>query len=72
MRDVLRANTFASNEPLQLIAGLLIGKIECFAQVGKNFFDYWYELLPAYVLFSCPGVDLDGVGKVAQVRIVIV
>lgn len=47
----------------------MVGRLDSFVQCARSMYDHWYELLPAYVLFACPGVDLDGVGKVAQVSV---
>ncbi|KAI6179517.1 hypothetical protein M3Y98_00619000 [Aphelenchoides besseyi] len=67
VRDSLRSGTFKrSSEELGMIARILIGKMESFEKCGRNLYDFWYELLPAYVLFTCPGADLDNIGKIAQ------
>ncbi|KAI6219272.1 Rab11-binding and Nucleoporin domain containing protein [Aphelenchoides besseyi] len=67
VRDSLRSGTFKrSSEELEMIAGMLIGKMESFEKCGRSLYDFWYELLPAYVLFTCPGADLDNIGKIAQ------
>ncbi|KAI6179270.1 Rab11-binding and Nucleoporin domain containing protein [Aphelenchoides besseyi] len=67
VRDSLRSGTFKrSSEELEMIAGILIGKMESFEKCGRSLYDFWYELLPAYVLFTCPGADLDNIGKIAQ------
>ncbi|KAI6234128.1 Nuclear pore complex protein Nup85 [Aphelenchoides fujianensis] len=66
VRDALRTGVFKKSEQLEMIGGLLIGRMESFEKCGRSLNDFWYELLPAYVLFSCPGADLENVGKVAQ------
>ncbi|KAI6179136.1 Nuclear pore complex protein Nup85 [Aphelenchoides besseyi] len=69
VRDSLRNGTFKrSSEELEVIVRILIGKMESFEKCGRSLYDFWYELLPAYVLFTCPGADLDNIGKIAQTR----
>lgn len=49
------------------MAGLLIGKNESFEKCARALYENWYELLPAYTLFTCPGANVDNIGKIAHV-----
>ncbi|CAD5216137.1 unnamed protein product [Bursaphelenchus xylophilus] len=66
VREAVRANSFADSDLFQTISGVLLGKAESYVQVTQHCFDSWYELLPAYVLFSTPACDLDNVANVAK------
>ncbi|CAD5211684.1 unnamed protein product [Bursaphelenchus okinawaensis] len=67
IREAVRSNAFADSELFQTIAGVLLGNLESYVQVTKYCFEAWYELLPAYILFSTPGCDLDNIATVAKV-----
>ncbi|KAI6184491.1 Nuclear pore complex protein Nup85 [Aphelenchoides bicaudatus] len=66
VRDMIQTGSFRKSEQLNIIAGLLIGKNENYEKCARMLFDNWYELLPAYVLFACPGATIQNVGRVAQ------
>jgi hypothetical protein len=67
IRDSLRNGSFKRHEQLELIAGLIIGKLDCYEKCAQKLIDNWYELLPAYILFSCPQANLDNIGRISQV-----
>uniref|UniRef100_A0A914PCD8 Nuclear pore complex protein Nup85 n=1 Tax=Panagrolaimus davidi TaxID=227884 RepID=A0A914PCD8_9BILA len=50
---------FADDEPLIFIANMLLGDISTFKKASESLSRQWFELLPAYILFSNPTATVD-------------
>uniref|UniRef100_A0AC34GH79 Nuclear pore complex protein Nup85 n=1 Tax=Panagrolaimus sp. ES5 TaxID=591445 RepID=A0AC34GH79_9BILA len=50
---------FADDEPLNFIANMLLGDIDTFKHASETLSRPWYEILPAYILFSNPTATVN-------------
>lgn len=67
LRDSIQSGTFKRSEQLTMISGLLIGKSEAYEKTARSMYENWFECLPSYTLFTCPGATLENIGNIAQV-----
>jgi hypothetical protein len=59
-------DSFIDDTPLHFIAKLLIGDIQTFKQVAERLSHQWYELLPAFILFSKPAATVNDLGDLTM------
>ena len=60
-------DTFVEDEPLHFICNMLLGDIDAFKQASQTLSRQWYELLPAYIMFSQPKANFNDLGALTTV-----
>lgn len=65
---MLRNVHFNKHNDLLFMCSILLGENTAFEKCSTTFGICWYELLPAYVLFSYPGAKISNIGSIAEVK----
>ncbi|XP_044758676.1 nuclear pore complex protein Nup85 [Coccinella septempunctata] len=68
VQSKIEAKVFSNNKNLELIMGIIVKNDLAWSEI-KNYYDTWYELLPAWLFYSDPTVKSYELGNYAKLCI---
>lgn len=63
----LRSSLSQKYHDLKFLCSILLGEQVTFEKCSQAFTMTWFELFPAYVLFSFPAAKAEHIGEIAEV-----